>query len=476
MSGSQGLIGFEGCCCSPDPENPCDDDVDEFEFDPSASGSAFYINPVSFYARFSIQTVYINMGWYTPQSVPTSCTDFIEDDSDCCGGISGTEICCVTSQTCDGICPRNSCLCPPCDPNSIYQPCGGEQGTYGIPTLESDLNVDGDGFAVMCCDCANPDLYIFYTQRQTGINEQCTYRHYLEPDCYDSMVNADPCPNQAEDVAFLFNGNFTPNIIYGDVQYKIPCDNSTVSAIQSEIYGYIDFVKYVTIGGVPVVERQGELVFSMANVDFWQGATETTCNTLMLRFAGQAKFCNVGNQGNNFQDGTATWAKKYAPPSNLKTAGLFTIGKYYKIKFIGTTNFTTIGALGNTIGLVFQATGVGAGTGTAYQARTEQEVANTKIGNYYLRHIDTEQIVSGEYDIGDRTWGGVERNTAVDPIHCECECIDPVSGTCSCASTQGSCGDAISATYATCYNMNTDVMPNISNVVRPQNIIVVNFT
>ena len=53
---------------------------------------------------------------------------------------------------------------------------------------------------------------------------------------------------------------------------------------------------------------------------------------------------------------------KFTPPAI--TAGSFEIGKEYKIKTIGSTDFTLIGASANTVGVVFIATGTGAGTGT----------------------------------------------------------------------------------------------------------------
>lgn len=46
-------------------------------------------------------------------------------------------------------------------------------------------------------------------------------------------------------------------------------------------------------------------------------------------------------------------------------AGSFVVGQWYRITFVGTTTFTSIGASANSIGIVFQATGVGSGTGTA---------------------------------------------------------------------------------------------------------------
>ena len=52
------------------------------------------------------------------------------------------------------------------------------------------------------------------------------------------------------------------------------------------------------------------------------------------------------------------------------TAGSFVTGKTYRIVSVGTTNFTLIGALSNTQGLHFIATGPGTGTGTAELSQT----------------------------------------------------------------------------------------------------------
>ena len=49
------------------------------------------------------------------------------------------------------------------------------------------------------------------------------------------------------------------------------------------------------------------------------------------------------------------------------TAGFFTVGQTYTITSVGTTDFKAIGAIDNLVGIVFNATGVGTGTGTADQ-------------------------------------------------------------------------------------------------------------
>ena len=49
------------------------------------------------------------------------------------------------------------------------------------------------------------------------------------------------------------------------------------------------------------------------------------------------------------------------------TAGFFTIGETYTITSVGTTDFKALGAVDNKVGIIFNATGVGTGTGTADQ-------------------------------------------------------------------------------------------------------------
>jgi hypothetical protein len=49
----------------------------------------------------------------------------------------------------------------------------------------------------------------------------------------------------------------------------------------------------------------------------------------------------------------------------LSSAGAFVIGQEYKIVSVGSTDFTAIGASANTVGIIFTATGVGSGSGTA---------------------------------------------------------------------------------------------------------------
>jgi type IV pilus assembly protein PilY1 len=69
------------------------------------------------------------------------------------------------------------------------------------------------------------------------------------------------------------------------------------------------------------------------------------------------------------------------------SAGSFVAGSSYTIKTVGTTNFTTIGATANTVGISFVATGAGSGSGVATSAGTYKSV--TSYSNYTAYSINT---------------------------------------------------------------------------------------
>jgi hypothetical protein len=67
----------------------------------------------------------------------------------------------------------------------------------------------------------------------------------------------------------------------------------------------------------------------------------------------------------------------------ILTAGSFVLGQLYKIATVGTTNFTAIGALSNTVGVIFTATGTGTGTGTVL-------AGIIPLQSYYITSIDSD--------------------------------------------------------------------------------------
>ncbi len=58
---------------------------------------------------------------------------------------------------------------------------------------------------------------------------------------------------------------------------------------------------------------------------------------------------------------------------SIVTAGSFVVGTRYEVVTVGSTDFTVIGAVSNTIGLLFVATGTGSGTGDAREALNSTE-------------------------------------------------------------------------------------------------------
>ena len=62
----------------------------------------------------------------------------------------------------------------------------------------------------------------------------------------------------------------------------------------------------------------------------------------------------------------------YYEQGNTVTAGSFVVGNTYMIATLGDTNFVAIGAAYNSVGQIFTATGVGSGTGTAFNSQTVQ--------------------------------------------------------------------------------------------------------
>jgi len=59
------------------------------------------------------------------------------------------------------------------------------------------------------------------------------------------------------------------------------------------------------------------------------------------------------------------------------TAGSFVTGQQYTIRSVGTTDYTLIGAVANTVGVLFTATGAGSGTGVAIDMAASAAAAKT---------------------------------------------------------------------------------------------------
>lgn len=451
------IVGL--CCC-----NLCEADVLDFELvilGPFEPLEPWEIEKDLWVERFSIVDVYFNVIANEPYEQPTACQNVgVEDENDCCGGASNNQICCPVLLTL-GLCPpcfETACGCPSCE-NTGKTACGGVQGNWIAPTVVLNyLNVDGDATGVACCDCANG----------------CSVNAVTNSECYVDQQIIVPCPNLDEGKSIYFFGSPTYNTSQMGRMSRIPCDNTTRATAEGVAIGMWEFTN-------PPQVLVSNLLWGHGNVLYKDESTDTTCDTLIIKFTSEFISCYAFDPPSRFA--SATYGKRYAPISNKYTAGSFVVGRYYRISSIGSTNFTLIGAASNTVGLVFQATGIGTGNGTAYLARTAAELASNYIGTYKLRCVETESNLQteigvlncSEKDEGDRTWSGIEEGTRVAGTLGDCECL-PDYGGCFGTVTQGTCGAVLTADYPTCINAFTDVISRISNLPEPPLELYITFT
>lgn len=85
-----------------------------------------------------------------------------------------------------------------------------------------------------------------------------------------------------------------------------------------------------------------------------------------------------------------TTRNRYSPP--------FTIGQEYTILSLGTTDFTSIGASSNTVGVTFTATGAGSGTGVATQPQQYLFATTPSETQVIFNSVTTQSCYLNYYD------------------------------------------------------------------------------
>lgn len=104
--------------------------------------------------------------------------------------------------------------------------------------------------------------------------------------------------------------------------------------------------------------------------------------------------------------------------STIITAGYFVVGEQYVIRTVGTTNFIALGADSNTVGVVFTATGVGSGSGTAFylpsSAGTLSSVGLNPASTSRLTVTGSPLVTNGNMSI-DLATSGVTAGTYNNP-------------------------------------------------------------
>ena len=95
-----------------------------------------------------------------------------------------------------------------------------------------------------------------------------------------------------------------------------------------------------------------------------QSFTSSVSSGTSLAISNDQNYIFAGNPSNN---SVQVYNRQHIP----LTAGYFNVGETYEITSVGTTDFTVLGAIENKVGIIFNATGIGTGTGTANQISYE---------------------------------------------------------------------------------------------------------
>jgi hypothetical protein len=146
----------------------------------------------------------------------------------------------------------------------------------------------------------------------------------------------------------------------GGVGYAV---GNVLSALNADIGGTSTSAGSFVLGKTYTILTVGTTNFALI------GATTVVSSSLV-----------VGNRYIIDTLGTSNFALAGA---TTVTAGSFVIGNSYVIETLGTTNFTLIGAASNTVGTSFIATGVGSGTGTAYNSSFIASATTAGTGTAY---------------------------------------------------------------------------------------------
>ena len=167
---------------------------------------------------------------------------------------------------------------------------------------------------------------------------------------------------------------------YGGISYFLSddgfyaCNGQTVTGIGSEKVDRY-FFNNANIGDIDSISAG---VDPERNLVIWNYTTISGGRSLLIYNFETQKWCEADTD----VDYLSTLATTGTTLDGLDTAynvtaGSFVVGKQYTIRTLGSTDFTAIGAVANTVGVLFTATGVGSGTGVAIDMEASAAAART---------------------------------------------------------------------------------------------------
>ena len=171
----------------------------------------------------------------------------------------------------------------------------------------------------------------------------------------------------------------TYNLLGAGTNLKYYIQNSTGGA-----YNDVTPIRTTTAAGdVTFAATNGSTTLTVTDLAHGAQAGDFVCYTGAVSLGGVITATVLNRE---YQVQTVTSNNVYTITSSA-SAGGFVIGVTYVIETVGTTNFVSIGAASSTIGVVFTATGIGSGTGTASPRANASDTNNgggSVIGTYQL--------------------------------------------------------------------------------------------
>lgn len=204
-----------------------------------------------------------------------------------------------------------------------------------------DYTVDWDDQTITIVDSVTDGDIINLTAYELGGGAQLYRANYIGEDASTSVV-IPVGTSQIQDVAVFRN-------------------STAVSGITWE--PYIDSVAwdlYVSYDKLAVVNDSGSYYRAIQAVPVGVDIANTAYWQLFVPTLESIVFFNT-----TFADTDGIALVAFGESENVYSAGSLEVNQTYRIKTVGTTDFTTIGASANTVGVVFTATGTASGTGTA---------------------------------------------------------------------------------------------------------------
>jgi hypothetical protein len=188
---------------------------------------------------------------------------------------------------------------------------------------------------------------------------------------------------------------------YGGITYFLSddgfysCNGQQVTGIGSEKVDRY-FFSNANIGDIDSISAA---VDPERNLVIWNYTTVSGSRGLMIYNFETQKWCEADTDVNYLSTLATTGTTLDGLDSAYNvTAGSFVVGKQYTIRTVGTTSFTGIGAVANTVGVLFTATGVGSGTGVAIDMAAS--AAATRTIDTLTTTLDDRLYAGGKFLFG----------------------------------------------------------------------------